>query len=223
MAPSRSFVGRGVAALGVGFLAFTTLASCADRLEPPVPEQHAQVDNMKQWATERAEPYHIPERALQAYAYAAYAVEQEQGCAVGWQTLAALGDVLTQHGQVNSTTIDEDGVTSKPIRAVAPAAGGKKSVPDTDGGDIDGDSTKDIPVGPMQLMPSRWEQYGTAAEPGNTPNPDNIDDAALTTAKITCSAGDLTSPEGWTTAVSEFNPSPVFLKAVHKKAKEYSR
>lgn len=223
MAPPRFSIRKTSALAGLGMSLILVLSGCSDRLEPPDPIKHQEIEKMEQWAAERADPYGIPQRALQAYAYAAYAVEKEDGCSIGWPTIAALGAVLTNHGRHENASINEDGKTTLPLRAVAPAAGGKDSVPDTDGGDIDGDSTQDIPVGPMQLMPSRWEQYGVAVEPGDQPNPDQIDDAALTTAKILCTAGDLSTPEVWLTAMSEFNPHHVFLKAVYDKAEEYSR
>lgn len=221
MAPARQLTGR--AAAGAMVLGVVALAGCADRLEIPEPHTYAQVDTMKQWAEQRAEPYGVPARQLQAYAYAAHAVESHGGCTVGWPTLAALGGVLTDHGRAANTNVGPDGVTSQPLREIAPAANGALSVPDTDGGRYDGDATKDVPMGPMQLMPSRWEQFARAAEPGATPNPDNIDDAALTTAIIICSSGDIASPDGWTAALAQFNPHPLFLTAVHDKAQEFSR
>lgn len=199
------------------------LVACSDRLEPPTPEKHDKIESMAQWASARAEPYGIPQRQLQAYAYAAFSVREEMGCNVGWPTLAALGAVLSDHGQKDGTTVGSDGITSKPLRGISPAAGGLSEVPDTDAGSIDGESQRDVPVGPMQLMPSRWEQLGTSVEPGQKPNPDQIDDAVLTTAHMLCSSGDPSSPEGWVAAISQFNPSKIFIVAVHNKAEEYSR
>lgn len=218
MAPTRKLL----AAVVTGIVSFSVIG-CADRLTPPTPTTYANIDVMGKWAREHADPYGIPSRQLQAYAYAAYAVEQSSGCPLGWPTLAALGAVLTDHGRINGTAIDSAGNTTQPLRGIAPAAEGKDSVLDTDAGQFDGDPAKDVPMGPMQLMPSRWEQYARAVENDATPNPDNIDDAALTTAIIVCSTGDVTSPDGWTAAMAKFNPDLEFLKAVHAKAQEYSR
>lgn len=218
MAPARKLLAMVLS----GAVAFG-LAGCADRLTPPTPITYNNIDVMGKWAREHADPYGIPTRQLQAYAYAAYQVEQSNGCPLGWPSLAALGAVLTDHGRINGTTIDDAGNTSQPLRGVAPAAEGKDSVLDTDAGQFDGDGTKDVPMGPMQLMPSRWEQHALAVEDGTTPSPDNIDDAALTAAIILCSSGDVTSPDGWTAAMARFNPDKEFLKAVHAKAQEYSR
>lgn len=221
MAQARKFL-RVASAIAVTSLAVNASA-CADRLEPPVPQTYKEVDTMRQWAESRAEPYGIPSRQLAAYAYAAKKVDEDSGCSVGWPTLAALGSVLSDHGRANETTIDDAGITSTKLRRLAPAAEGRSEVPDTDAGMIDGDKHQDVPVGPLQIMPSRWEQFAIAVEPGSTPNPDSIDDSALTTAVILCNSGDLSSPEVWVSAMSKINPHPDFLTAVHTKAQEYSR
>lgn len=222
MASPREFLKRLQLGTGVVCVALG-MSACTDRLEPPVPQTYLEVETMRDWAETRAESYGIPQRSLEAYAYAAFRVREDSGCQIGWPTIAALGYVLSDHGRAKGASVGEDGVTSKPLRRVAPAAEGKEQVSDTDAGEIDGTREIDVPVGPFQIMPSRWEEFGTAVEPGATPNPDNIDDAALTTAKMLCSTGDMKSPDGWTAAVSSINPSPIFLKGVHSKAEEYSR
>lgn len=45
--------------------------------------------------------YDIPETALRAYAYAAWAVAKQKNCNLGWPTLAALGESLSNHGRGN--------------------------------------------------------------------------------------------------------------------------
>lgn len=212
-----------LAATGGVIVLAATLTSCADRLEPPTPEKHRQTESMSEWAQTRAKPYGIPQRQLEAYAYAANKVEQDSGCGIGWPTLAALGFVLSNHGRAHGSKVGANGLTTLPLRGLAPAAEGKRQVTDTDAGEIDGDSKRDVPVGPMQIMPSRWEESGTAVEPGAKPNPDNIDDASLTTAVLLCGAGDVNSPDGWVKAMAKINPDKKFLKEVHAKAKEYSR
>lgn len=204
------------------------LTSCADRLEPPAPVTYADTDAVTDWAASHAAPYGIPERALAGYAYAAWSTEQNGGCGLGWPTLAALGAILSDHGRAFGSEITDSGTTTIPLRGlnlINPAF--PMIVPDTDEGRIDGDTTLDIPVGPMQIMPSRWEQFGalanTNASPGATPAIDNIDDAALTTATILCAAGDMSNSEAWDSAIKSINPDPEFVKAVHAKAEEYSR
>lgn len=204
------------------------LAGCADRLEPPAPITYADTDAVTDWATSHAGPYGIPKRALAGYAYAAWSTDQTGGCGLGWPTLAALGAILSDHGRAFGSEIAENGTTTIPLRGLNftnpefPMV-----VPDTDQGRIDGDGTIDIPVGPMQIMPSRWEQFATLADTnapqGATPNIDNIDDSSLTTATILCAAGDMSNSEAWDSAIKGINPNPEFVKAVHAKAEEYSR
>lgn len=196
------------------------LAGCADRFEPPNPVTYAETDQVKEWSESHADPYDIPERALRAYAFAVVKTSEE-GCDLGWPTVAALGSILSNHGYTHDSELKEDGVSTIPLRDLDPIR--FAPVADTDQGRIDGTAEFDIPVGPMQIMPSRWEQYETVAEPGGKPNPDNIDDAALTIAKQLCVAGDLGSPDGWDTAVKNINADPEFVKAVHARASEYSR
>ncbi|WP_342318477.1 hypothetical protein [Corynebacterium mayonis] len=199
------------------------LASCAARVEVPEPESVEQVEQFSVWAAERSEPYGVPERALRSYAFAAWTVQQESGCQVGWPTMAALGKVLSDHGEAQGSQVAEDGVTTVALRGLGTALGPEAIVADTDGGETDGDSTRDVPVGPMQIMPSRWEQFRLSTEPGKEPNPDDIDDAALTMASIVCKGGDLSTPEGWDRGMISVVDDMEKVKEIHRVSKEFSR
>ena len=175
-------------------------------------------------AHKRSGPYDIPEAALRAYAYAAWAVAKQKNCNLGWPTLAALGESLSNHGRANDSQLGDDGTTTVPLRGLNlfdPAH--PQEVADTDAGLFDGDPTKDIPIGPLQIMPSRWEQFNAAVEPDAKPNPDNINDASLTLAGFLCSVGDPSTPDGWANGVQQINANPEFVKHVHAIAKKYSR
>lgn len=200
-----------------------TLTGCADRLEPVIPEPQQRVDQLAEWAKDRAKPYGIPERALKAYAYAAWKVKEDSQCPLGWPTLAAVGGLYSDHGRAHQTTLSEDGMTSIKLRGLDNMGPGKPIVPDTDGGATDGNPVNDIAIGPMQIMPSRWEQYGESTEPNKKPNPYDIDDAALTTARVLCSQGNLGSPEGWDQAIKLIAPNPDVVKKIHARAQELSR
>ncbi|MCQ4621518.1 hypothetical protein KBX19_09865 [Corynebacterium sp. CCUG 71335] len=199
------------------------VAGCAPRLEPPVPEEIPQVDTVSEWSTGRAEPYGIPERQLRAYAFAAWRVHEDGGCQIGWPTLAAIGQVASDHGRAGGSVVQEDGRTSKPLRGLPIMGKPPVTVRDTDSAVTDDDPGKDVAVGPMQIMPSRWEQYASTPETGREPDPDHIDDAALTAARILCEAGNPTTPEGWDEGVKRFFPDPDAVKAVHHVARELSR
>ena len=201
-----------------------TTTACVDRLEPPLPPPHRQIEQVQDWSHKRSGPYDIPETALRAYAYAAWAVAKQKNCNLGWPTLAALGESLSNHGRANDSQLGDDGTTTVPLRGLNlfdPAH--PQEVADTDAGLFDGDPTKDIPIGPLQIMPSRWEQFNAAVEPDAKPNPDNINDASLTLAGFLCSVGDPSTPDGWANGVQQINANPEFVKHVHAIAKKYSR
>ena len=67
----------------------------------------------------------------------------------------------------------------------------------------------------MQIMPSRWEQYRMSTEPGKPPNPDDIDDSALSAATMVCMGGDVTTPEGWDRGVTSIVEDSEKVKEVH--------
>ncbi|WP_257203435.1 hypothetical protein [Corynebacterium cystitidis] len=209
--------------LSVAVVGVLLLTGCSARVEAPEPETHQQVDQFSSWAADRSEPYEIPERALRAYAFAAWKVREDSGCEVGWPTIAALGTVLSDHGQAQGTTLNEDGTTTTELRGLGTALKPNEMVEDTDGGQIDGTTNRDVPVGPFQIMPSRWEQYATSTEADQPANPDDIDDAALTTAIIVCQGGDLTTPDGWDRGITAIVDDPETVKEIHAVAKEYSR
>lgn len=208
---------------GALVVATLSLPGCAPRLEPPEPQRYPAVEVVADWSRQRAEPYGIPERQLKAYAYAAWFVEQQNGCAVGWPTIAAVGQVASDHGRAHGSEVDEDGFTTVELRGLEVMGLPPVVVSDTDSGATDGDKARDIAVGPMQIMPSRWEQFATSTEAGRTPDPDNIDDAALTAASILCAAGDPATSEGWDEGVRRFFYSPEAVIEVNRIASELSR
>lgn len=208
--------GKGI---GVALLSMVVVG-CADRLEPPTPVRYVDTDKLAQWSKTHALPYGIPERALRAYAFAAWKVNQEK-CELGWPTLAALGAVLSNHGMTHGADIAEDGISTHALRNLDLVK--MEPVADTDHGRIDGFLEHDVPVGPLQIMPSKWEQFEASAVPGRKPDPDSIDDASLAVARQLCAMGDLKSSDGWDSAIKSVFADPEFVKQVHAKASEYSR
>lgn len=200
-----------------------SLTACSPRLEPPEPMRYDEVETVSDWSRQRADPYGIPERQLRAYAYAAWRVEADDECTVGWPTIAAIAQIASDHGRAEGSNVEDNGVTTKALRGLRVMNMPPVVVPDTDGGSTDNDTVNDVAVGPMQIMPSRWEQYTVAVEKDAKPNPDSIDDASLTTARILCSAGNPASPEGWDEGIKRFFYSPEQIKAVHAVASELSR
>lgn len=99
-----------------------------------------------------------------------------------------------------------------------------RTIGDTDGGRLDGTDAEDLAMGPMQILPSRWEQYATDADDDGEADPDNFDDATLTAARMLCAiGGNLEDPAGWAKAVAQFSTAEDFVEQVHAKAEGYSR
>ncbi|MFT4125625.1 MAG: lytic murein transglycosylase [Gordonia sp. (in: high G+C Gram-positive bacteria)] len=215
-----------VAMVGLTILALA-ISGCSSRLDKEEKQtREVPSDQLKDWAKLHAEPYDVPERALRSYAYAAAAMGKAQpNCGMGWSTLAAIGEVSSDHGEASSGVVTGEGLVVPALRNLAQAnPSHAKPLADTDAGRFDGNEKYDVTMGPMQILPSRWEQFATDADNDNKSDPDNYDDATLTTARFLCAAGgDMRRPEGWATAVSQFNRMPDFLEKVHAAAMKYGR
>jgi membrane-bound lytic murein transglycosylase B len=146
--------------------------------------------------------------AFEAYRRAAEQVATEQpACGIRWELLAAIGKTESNHG---AGRLDTAGNTS-------PAIIGIPIGPDTDGGALDLDPTKDHAVGPMQFIPSTWRTYGADGNGDAAIDPNNIWDATLTAARYLCqAAGTLTlnSRDGVVRAILAYNPNQEYLRVV---------
>ncbi|MFW0791413.1 lytic murein transglycosylase [Gordonia sp. CPCC 205333] len=218
---------KAMGVMGV-LLAVVLVAGCSSRLSKD--EDSAKQDvpsvQLRAWSQLHSEPYGIPVRALQSYAYAAAAMDKAvPGCGIGWSTLAAIGAVASEHGSADGSSIGNDGIVSPQLRGLTQANPERaKPIPDTDAGRYDGNDTIDVTMGPMQIMPSKWEQFATDADNDGKADPDNFDDATLTVARYLCAAGgDLRKSDGWAASVAQFNSTPGFLEKVHAFAGRYGR
>lgn len=178
------------------------------------------------WVADTAQRSQIPQRALAAYAgAAAYVGQTDPDCNLGWNTLAAIGQVESVHGQFGDSTVGEDGVVDPPITGV-PLDGseGVMEIEDTDDGELDGDEEWDRAVGPMQIIPATWERYAADGSLDGRTDVHQYDDAALTAAEYLCaSGGDLATDEGWNDAVTRYNQSVEYANEVADYAAEYGR
>ena len=165
----------------------------------------------------------VPPRALEAYATATLTLQRERGsCSLGWNTLAAIGQIESRHGSFGGAVLAADGSTNP--RIIGPALDGKgfASIPDTDGGALDGDTTWDRAVGPMQFIPSTWKSYGADGNGDGVKDPHNIDDAALAAGRYLCASGGMDSAGGWRNAVIGYNRSEQYLADVARVANEFA-
>ncbi|SKA81357.1 Transglycosylase SLT domain-containing protein [Agreia bicolorata] len=178
-----------------------------------------------QWMLSIGATAGIPARALQAYASAANTIDTARpDCQLGWNTLAAIGMVESEHGTHGGASIGPDGQLIGSI--LGPVLDGVDfdAVPDTDRGVLDGDSQWDRAVGPFQFIPSTWAAYGVDASGDGVADPNQIDDAALTAAVYLCTAGqDLSTDAGWTAAVRAYNNNDDYVSAVRTQSAEYAQ
>nr|WP_081840024.1 lytic murein transglycosylase [Corynebacterium vitaeruminis] len=186
-------------------------------------------DQLADWADPIAAQTGIPPAALRAYGNAELVAAQNwPSCHLAWNTLAGLGYVETHHGTysgeiISTRAINDEGYVLPPI--IGPALDGTNGfaeIRDTDGGQLDGDTTYDRAVGPMQFIPESWKLYGIDANGDGQADPNQIDDAAASAANLLCDGRDLATPEGWTSAIRSYNMSDQYLINVRNAAASYA-
>jgi hypothetical protein len=168
-------------------------------------------------------PQGIPQPALDAYLAAADRLSGSQpGCGLDWSVLAAVGQIESQHAK--SAGLDASGTTTRSVLGPRLDGQGVAAIPDTDGGALDGDPVWDRAVGPMQLLPSTWERYGSSVSGLGPGSPNNLADAALATGKVLCSSGgNLRNPPDLASAVFSYNHSDQYVRTVLVWAAAYAR
>ncbi|MFD2029052.1 lytic transglycosylase domain-containing protein [Promicromonospora aerolata] len=178
-----------------------------------------------EWLRDVSESTAIPERALAAYAGASLRLAQTRPeCGVGWNTLAGIGAVETIHGSYGGASASTDGTVRPSIIGIAlDGSEGVKEILDTDKGELDGDEEYDRAVGPMQFIPTTWKDYAEDGNLDGETDPNQIDDAALTAALYLCdSGGDVTTDDGWSTALGTYNQSVSYAHKVAELAESYT-
>ncbi len=225
-----------------GALAGAVVASCsADRhpevpsLSPPAPgpvpppidieAPGRTAAQLEAWASGVGRGLGISTEAIEAYGYAQEVMAVSRpACHLGWTTLAGIGSVESRHGTYGGASVDAGGDVAPHIRGVAlDGAPGLEDIPDTDGGALDGDAVHDRAMGPMQFIPETWRHWGVDANGDGAADPDSIDDAALTAARYLCASGrDLSTAEGWGSALDAYNRSAVYAREVAFRANAYS-
>jgi hypothetical protein len=182
---------------------------------------------LERWAQHLSSNTDIPARALLAYANADITVRtMAPKCHIAWATLAGIGRVESKHGRFGGTQLGPDGRPEKPI--IGPPLDGSPGVitmPATDGGALTGDPVWAHAVGPMQFLPSTWATWGTrASNDGKKPDPQSIDDAALSAARYLCAGGrDMATPAGWWAGLRTYNDSVDYGQQVFSAADAYGK
>ena len=177
------------------------------------------------WAQRVAAATGIPERALIAYAGAAItANEIKPGCGIGWNTIAAIGLVESDHARHDGSRLEDDGTAVPPILGIVLDGGDTANIPDSDDGEFDGDKRYDRAVGPMQLIPASWRNWRFDGNGDGVTDPQNIDDSAPAAANYLCRASDadMASEQGWRSGIGAYNSAGGYLRDVAEAAQRYA-
>ncbi|WP_019808033.1 C40 family peptidase [Saccharomonospora halophila] len=162
------------------------------------------------WVDEVAGWLNIPRRAMHAYAAATVTLSDEQPqCNLSWVTLAGVGRTVSDHGRTGDRAITDDGTVSDPIGTI--------EVRDFEGTVV----SRPGAAGPMQLAPRVWREWRASAT-HETPDIQDLDDAALTAGRALCADGrDLADGDGWLAGVSALHDEPLFLHRTLATANVY--
>lgn len=181
-------------------------------------------DVLAGWAQQIGLRVDVPAGAMQAYGYAEWVVSQTTpGCKLSWTTLAAIGKVESNHGRSGGAILGPDGQSRPPIVGL-PLDGqdDRKRILDTDRGVLDGDAHYDRAVGPMQFIPTTWQESGVDADNDGVKNAHDIDDAALAAANYLCKGGrDLSTARDWWNAILSYNNVQPYAQRVFDAANDY--
>ncbi len=161
-------------------------------------------------------------RALDAYFNAeSWMAESQPECGITWQTIAGVGLVESRHGTHAGNRLLPDGRTQYQI--IGATLDGSSTdnfgetvsvVTDTDGGVYDGDPVHDRAIGPMQFIPETWRQWSVDADGDGRRDPNDMDDAAVATARYLCANGQIKSTAAWDAAIYTYNQSKSYVASI---------
>jgi membrane-bound lytic murein transglycosylase B len=166
----------------------------------------------------------FPLVALDAYWRAAARIAEEQpACGLGWWALAGISRVEGRHGTYGGSSLDPFGQTTRPIIGIPlDGTNNTRAIPDTDGGQLDGDPVWDRAVGPMQFIPSTWRMYRADGNGNGQTDPHNLYDATLAAARYLCRvSGGLDGDDGLRRAFFAYNNSTAYVEQVLGIARGY--
>jgi membrane-bound lytic murein transglycosylase B len=166
----------------------------------------------------------IPVVAVQAYGYSELVLNRTKpACHLSWTTLAAIAKVESAHGSANGAVLGADGQALPAIVGLPlDGKGGRQMIKDTDGGTLDGDTTFDRAMGPLQFIPTTWRENAVDADNNGVTDPNDIDDAALAAGSYLCRDGrDMASPTDWWDAILSYNDVRPYAQKVFTEANLY--
>ena len=166
----------------------------------------------------------IPNAALKAYSRAQQVLAQvDPACHLPWTLVAAIGRVESNHGRFGGNALNSQGVAVPGIYGPRLDGVNTARISDTDAGAFDGDGAFDRAVGPMQFIPGTWRTMGVDGDGDGVRNPQDIDDAAMSTAVYLCSGKtDLSKASDLNSAVLRYNHSQQYVDLVVSIAEAYA-
>ncbi|WP_246221968.1 MULTISPECIES: lytic transglycosylase domain-containing protein [Gordonia] len=144
------------------------------------------------------------------------------GCGIPWTIIGGIGRVESHHANMGDASAD--GTLKNAIYGprLDGSLAGNQVITDTDGGALDGDAAYDRAVGPMQFLPSTWRLYAADGNGDGKADPQNLYDAALTTARYLCAEGiNMRTDDGQTRAILRYNQSYQYVADVRGYARNY--
>ncbi|WP_089018847.1 lytic transglycosylase domain-containing protein [Micromonospora coriariae] len=183
-------------------------------------------DALADWAQQVSAKVGVPPAAMQAYGYAELVLAQtNRSCALSWTTLAAIGQVESGHGTANGARLGQDGKALPQIIGL-PLDGrdGRMRIIDTDRGILDQDTSFDRAIGPMQFIPTTWQEIGADADNDGDKDPHDLDDAALAAGNYLCKNNrNLSIAADWWNAILSYNDVRRYAQDVYDTANRYGR
>ncbi|MEH0983735.1 lytic murein transglycosylase [Micromonospora sp. CPCC 205556] len=205
----------------------TPLPGTAAPTGPVVPPATGRpADALAEWARTTGARIGVSPVAMQAYGYAELVLAQtNRSCQLSWTTLAAIGYVESRHGQAVGATLKPDGRAEPEIIGdPLDGQGGRMRITDTDRGLFDQDTVYDRAIGPMQFIPTTWQEIGADADNDGRKDPHDLDDAALAAGQYLCKGGrNMTIPGDWWGAILSYNDVRRYAQDVFDKANAYGR
>ncbi|MFC0528276.1 lytic transglycosylase domain-containing protein [Phytohabitans kaempferiae] len=199
----------------------TPLPGATPTTGPPVGLRPADV--LASWASLTGQKLDVPWVAMQAYGYTELVLAKTKPtCNLKWTTLAAIGNVETNHGRYNATLGDNGQSSPRIVGPVLDGTNGNQRILDTDDGVLDGDTTYDRAVGPMQFIPTTWRQHEVDADNDGVKDINDIDDAAMAAGNYLCQGGrDLNVATDWWNAILSYNDVQRYAQRVFETANDY--
>jgi cell wall-associated NlpC family hydrolase len=146
-----------------------------------------------------------------------------------WSLLAAIGEVESTQalGSVIAANGDINPPIYGPLLDGSGVGGNTTPVYNTTDAEkqLDGGTTFARAMGPMQFMPATWISDGQDGNGDGVSNPQNVFDAALTTAAYLCGTGttDLSRPDQLNAAILRYNHSQAYVDEVVKWKTTYDQ